>query len=48
MTHLLHPLLRHVGLEPAAGVPNVEVERVSCDSRRLGPGTLFVLSLIHI
>lgn len=42
MTHLLHPLLRHVGLEPAASLPNAEVERVSCDSRRLGPGTLFV------
>lgn len=42
MTHLLHPLLRHVGLEPAVGVPNVDVEQVSCDSRRIGPGTLFV------
>jgi UDP-N-acetylmuramoyl-L-alanyl-D-glutamate--2,6-diaminopimelate ligase len=42
MTHLLHPLLRHVGLEPAAGLPNPAVEQVSCDSRRLGAGTLFV------
>jgi UDP-N-acetylmuramoyl-L-alanyl-D-glutamate--2,6-diaminopimelate ligase len=42
MTHLLHPLLRQVGLEPARGLPNVEVEQVSCDSRRLGPGSLFV------
>jgi UDP-N-acetylmuramoyl-L-alanyl-D-glutamate--2,6-diaminopimelate ligase len=42
MTQLLHPLLRHVGLEPAEGLPNGVVERVSCDSRRLGPGTLFV------
>ena len=42
MTHLLHPLLRHAGLEPAPGLPNAAVEQVSCDSRRLGPGTLFV------
>ncbi len=42
MTHLLHPLLRHVGLEPGEGLPNAQVERVSCDSRRLGQGTLFV------
>jgi UDP-N-acetylmuramoyl-L-alanyl-D-glutamate--2,6-diaminopimelate ligase len=42
MTHLLHPLLRHVGLEPGEQLPNVDVERVSCDSRRLGSGTLFV------
>ena len=42
MTHLLHPLLRHVGLEPAEALPNAVVERVSCDSRRLGSGTLFV------
>jgi len=42
MTHLLHPLLRHVGLEPAQDLPNPEVEQVSCDSRRLGPGSLFV------
>ena len=42
MTHLLHPLLRHVGLEPVEGLPNAVVERVSCDSRRVGPGTLFV------
>jgi len=42
MTHLLHPLLRHVGLEPDKALPNGEVTRLSCDSRRLGPGTLFV------
>ena len=42
MTHLLHPLLRHVGVEPPAGLANPEVTRVSCDSRRLGGGSLFV------
>ena len=42
MTQLLHPLLRHVGLEPGVGLPNVEVAQLSCDSRRLGAGTLFI------
>ncbi|MEB3308049.1 MAG: UDP-N-acetylmuramyl-tripeptide synthetase, partial [Cyanobacteriota bacterium] len=42
MTQLLHPLLRHVGLEPPEAVPNADVKQVSCDSRRQGPGSLFV------
>jgi UDP-N-acetylmuramoyl-L-alanyl-D-glutamate--2,6-diaminopimelate ligase len=42
MTQLLHPLLRLVGLEPPEAVPNVDVKQVSCDSRRQGPGSLFV------
>jgi UDP-N-acetylmuramoyl-L-alanyl-D-glutamate--2,6-diaminopimelate ligase len=42
MTQLLHPLLRHVGLEPPEAIPNVDVKQVSCDSRRQGPGSLFV------
>ncbi|WP_094559689.1 UDP-N-acetylmuramoyl-L-alanyl-D-glutamate--2,6-diaminopimelate ligase [Synechococcus sp. 8F6] len=42
MTQLLHPVLREVGLELPAGVPNREVSGISCDSRRVGRGTLFV------
>ena len=42
MTQLLHPVLRQVGLEVPVGVPNGELSGISCDSRRIGPGTLFV------
>ena len=42
MTQLLHPLLRQVGLAVPAGLPNREVSALSCDSRRVGQGTLFV------
>ena len=41
MTHRLHALLQQVGL-PAAQLANAEVGSISCDSRRLGPGTLFI------
>jgi len=42
MTCLLHPLLHQVGLQAGSALPNAEVQTISCDSRRLGPGTLFV------
>jgi UDP-N-acetylmuramoyl-L-alanyl-D-glutamate--2,6-diaminopimelate ligase len=42
MTVLLHSLLRQVGLEPTAAMAEAEVLAISCDSRRVGPGTLFV------
>ena len=42
MTVLLHSLLRQVGLEPGAAIANGEVTSISCDSRRVGPGTLFI------
>jgi len=42
MTLLLHPLLHQVGLEPPDGVANAAVSNISCDSRRVGSGTLFV------
>ena len=42
MTVLLHSLLRQVGLEPGAALEDAEVAGISCDSRRVGPGTLFV------
>ncbi len=42
MSQLLHPLLRHVGLEPPEGLANGPIQSLSCDSRRVGPGTLFV------
>jgi len=42
MTQLLHPVLREVGLELPAGLPNGELSGISCDSRRVGRGTLFV------
>jgi UDP-N-acetylmuramoyl-L-alanyl-D-glutamate--2,6-diaminopimelate ligase len=42
MTCLLHALLSQVGLHVPAGLPNRDVRLVSCDSRRLGPGSLFV------
>ena len=42
MAPLLHPLLAQVGLEVPAGVANGEITSLTCDSRRVGPGTLFV------
>jgi UDP-N-acetylmuramoyl-L-alanyl-D-glutamate--2,6-diaminopimelate ligase len=42
MTCLLHALLREVGLQVPPGLANPDVRLVSCDSRRLGPGSLFV------
>jgi len=39
---LLHPLLRQAGLAVPPGLPNPEVGDVSCDSRRIAPGSLFV------
>ena len=46
MTTLLQPLLRQVGLpplsDPSGALAGTEVSGVSCDSRRVGPGTLFV------
>ncbi|MCP9926438.1 UDP-N-acetylmuramoyl-L-alanyl-D-glutamate--2,6-diaminopimelate ligase [Cyanobium sp. CH-040] len=42
MAFSLHSLLRQVGLEVPAALADAQVESISCDSRRLGPGTLFV------
>ena len=42
MSDRLHPLLRQVGLAVPPGLANGEVTSVSCDSRRVGPGTVFV------
>jgi UDP-N-acetylmuramoyl-L-alanyl-D-glutamate--2,6-diaminopimelate ligase len=42
MTQLLHPLLLQVGLPLSPALPNAELESISCDSRRVGPGTLFL------
>ncbi|MFO7629262.1 MAG: UDP-N-acetylmuramoyl-L-alanyl-D-glutamate--2,6-diaminopimelate ligase [Prochlorococcaceae cyanobacterium] len=42
MVQLLHPLLTQVGLTIPATLANAEVSGVSCDSRRVGPGTVFV------
>ncbi len=42
MTELLHPLLRQVGLEPPEQLSNAAVTSISCDSRRQGPGSVFV------
>ena len=42
MTCLLHSLLHQVGLQVPADLPNGDVRLVSCDSRRLGAGSLFV------
>ncbi len=42
MSPLLHPLLRQVGLAVSPALANAEVRGISCDSRRVGPGTLFV------
>ena len=42
MSQRLHPLLRQVGLAVPPGLDNADVATVSCDSRRVGAGTLFV------
>ncbi|MFY8147769.1 MAG: UDP-N-acetylmuramoyl-L-alanyl-D-glutamate--2,6-diaminopimelate ligase [Prochlorococcaceae cyanobacterium] len=42
MNPLLHPLLQRVGLPLPEGLADAEVLSLSCDSRRVGPGTLFV------
>jgi len=42
MSERLHPLLRQVGLAVPPGLVNAEVRSVSCDSRRVGQGTVFV------
>jgi len=42
MAPLLHPLLTELGLAVPEGMANVEVRSISCDSRRVGPGTLFI------
>ena len=42
MTQLLHPLLRQVGLAVPPALENSAVQSLSCDSRRVGQGTLFV------
>ena len=42
MVQLLHPLLHEVGLTPPATLPNGEISAISCDSRRIGHGSLFV------
>ena len=38
----LHPLLQEVGIQPTIGLPDAVVEGISCDSRSLGPGLVFV------
>ena len=54
MSPLLQPLLRQVGLpplpDPTGALAQAVVSGVSCDSRRVGPGTLFVglgLTMFH-
>ncbi|KMM16943.1 Mur ligase domain-containing protein, partial [Synechococcus sp. GFB01] len=42
MTYRLHPLLRQVGLPSPEALADVSVSSISCDSRRVGPGTLFI------
>jgi UDP-N-acetylmuramoyl-L-alanyl-D-glutamate--2,6-diaminopimelate ligase len=42
MSDRIHPLLRQVGLAVPPGLANADVTSVSCDSRRVGPGTVFV------
>jgi len=42
MSQLLHPLLQQVGVAIPEGLPNREVLGISCDSRRVGRGTLFI------
>ncbi len=42
MTHRLHALLQQVGLPAAGPWAMADVASISCDSRRLGPGTLFI------
>ncbi|MFN7228475.1 MAG: UDP-N-acetylmuramoyl-L-alanyl-D-glutamate--2,6-diaminopimelate ligase [Synechococcaceae cyanobacterium] len=42
MAQLLHPLLQRLGLPVGDGLANAAVSGVSCDSRRVRPGTIFV------
>jgi len=42
MTQLLHSLLHEVGLRIPQALANREISSISCDSRRVGEGTLFV------
>ncbi len=42
MSQLLHSLLHQVGLPIPAGLVNADVSGISCDSRRVGAGTVFV------
>jgi UDP-N-acetylmuramoyl-L-alanyl-D-glutamate--2,6-diaminopimelate ligase len=42
MTQLLHSLLQAVGLAVPPALPNAGISAISCDSRRIGPGSLFV------
>ena len=42
MSERLHPLLRQVGLAVPPALENAAITTVSCDSRRIGSGTLFV------
>ena len=42
MTQPLHSLLHQLGLAIPEALPNPEISGISCDSRRVGPGTLFV------
>ena len=42
MAQLLDELLRNVGLTRPSGGTNPSVEAVTCDSRLVGPGSLFV------
>ena len=42
MTLPLHALLHQLGLAIPETLPNPEISGISCDSRRVGPGTLFV------
>ncbi|QEY33251.1 UDP-N-acetylmuramoyl-L-alanyl-D-glutamate--2,6-diaminopimelate ligase [Synechococcus sp. RSCCF101] len=42
MSQMLHPLLRSVGLAVPEGLANAEVRAVTCDSRMVRPGTLFL------
>ena len=42
MTQHLLPLLRQAGLSVPEGFADAEITGISCDSRRVGPGTLFV------
>ena len=42
MVQLLHSLLHEVGLKPPPTLANGEITAISCDSRRIGAGSLFV------
>jgi UDP-N-acetylmuramoyl-L-alanyl-D-glutamate--2,6-diaminopimelate ligase len=42
MPHLLHSLLQNIGTKIPADLANGEVTGISCDSRRIDPGVLFI------